>query len=99
MAKNPWKFVSKSPRREVLVSGASEVALLEATGANVHLALLTILHDGDTLDVGTEPAVGHLVGVADGTTGHRVLAANFTYLRHVNQLQILSVLPVEDKKR
>lgn len=84
MAKNPWKFVSKSPRREVLVSGASEVALLEATGANVHLALLTILHDGDTLDVGTELTIGNTVGVANRTASYRVLTADLANLRHVD---------------
>ena len=61
---------------------ASEVALLEATGADVHLALVAILDDGDALDVGTELAVDRTERVGNRTPGNGVLAANLTYLGH-----------------
>lgn len=79
---------------------ALHLAALQASGADVRLAHMSVgILDGHLLDVGAEHAVGNAVRVADAAACYRVLAANFTYLRHVNQLQILSVLPVEDKKR
>ena len=61
---------------------AREIALFQTTGADVHLALATILHDGDTLDVGTELAVDRAERVGDGTSGYGVLAANLTDFGH-----------------
>ena len=80
--------------------GALDLAALQAGGADVRLAHMALgILDGHLLDVGAEHAVGNAVRVADAAAGHRMLAANFTYLRHVDQLHFLSVLPVEDKKR
>ena len=47
---------------------------------------LTVLVDGDALDVGLELAVHSAVGVADGTTSNSVLAADIAYLRHDSDL-------------
>ena len=62
--------------------GADEVALLEAAGADVHLLATAVLDDGHALDVGLERASHGAVGVADGTTGDGMLAADITDLRH-----------------
>ena len=61
--------------------GARNLARLEAGGANVHLATMTI-DDVDTLDVGAELTVGDAVRVADGATGNGVLTANFANFGH-----------------
>ena len=61
---------------------AGEVALLQAARADIHLALMAILHDGDTLDVRTELAVDRAEGVGDGTTGNGMLPADLTNLGH-----------------
>ena len=55
--------------------GARNLAGLEAGGANVHLATVTIDDDVDALDVGA-------VRVADGATGNGVLTANFANFGH-----------------
>ena len=62
--------------------GARNLAGLEAGGANVHLATVTIDDDVDTLDVGAELTVGDAVRVADGPTGNGVLTANFANFGH-----------------
>ena len=66
---------------------ADEVALLEAPGADVKLLALTVDNDGDALNVGLKRASNRAVGVADGTTGNGVLAADITNLRHDLDLQ------------
>ena len=58
------------------------VALLEATGADVHLTLVAILYDRNTLDVRTELAVNRAERVGNRATGNGMLAANLTYLGH-----------------
>jgi len=60
----------------------SNLARLEAGGANVHLATVTIDDDVDALDVGAELTVGDAVRVADGATGNGVLTANFANFGH-----------------
>ena len=64
--------------------GARDLAGLHARRAHVHLANLTVIQNGDFLDVGTERTLADAMGVADATTGHRVLTANFTNLGHVS---------------
>ena len=66
--------------------GAGNLAGLEASGSDVHLATMAVDDDVHTLDIGTELAVGDTVGVADGTAGDRVLAANLANLRHCRYL-------------
>ena len=62
--------------------GASDLAGLQATGANVDLLLFAINDTGQTLDVRTEFTIGGAVRVADRTPGNSVLSANLTNLRH-----------------
>ena len=62
--------------------GARDLAGLEAGGADVHLAAMTVDDDVDTLDVRTELAVGDAVRVADGTAGDGVLTADFANFGH-----------------
>ena len=69
-----------------LLRRAGNVALLQATRADVHLLRMAILVHGDTLDIGLELAVHGAVGVADGTTSNGVLAADIAYLRHDSDL-------------
>ena len=59
---------------------ARNLAGLEAGGANVHLATVTIDDDVNALDVGAELTVGDAVRVADGASGNGVLTANFANL-------------------
>ena len=73
----PCKF---SRRDSALAAG--DLAGLEATGADVGLALVAVDDDGDALDVRLERTVDDAVGVADAATGHGVLTANFTNLGH-----------------
>ena len=61
---------------------ARDVALFEATGANVHFALVAILYDRNTLNVGTELTVDRAERVRNGATGNGVLTAYLTYLGH-----------------
>ena len=61
----------------------SNLAGLEAGGADVHLLALAVDHAVDALDVGTELTVGHAVGVADGATSNGVLTANLANFGHV----------------
>jgi hypothetical protein len=70
-----------------LIGGTSDVALLEAAGADVLLDGLAILEDGDALDVGLELADDGAVGVANRATSNSVLTADITYLRHYYDLQ------------
>ena len=63
--------------------GTSDLARLEAVGANVHLATMTVNHNVHTLDVGTERTIGDAVGVADGATSNGVLTANLANFGHV----------------
>lgn len=62
--------------------GARNLARLEAGGANVHLATVTIDDDVDALDVGAELTVGDAVRVADGATSNGVLTADFANFGH-----------------
>lgn len=62
--------------------GARDLAGLEAGGADVHLATMTVDDDVDALDVRTELAVGDAVRVADGTAGDGVLTADFANFGH-----------------
>ena len=62
--------------------GARNVAGLEAGGANVHLATVTIDDDVNALYVGAELTVGDAVRVADGATGKGVLTSNFDNFGH-----------------
>ena len=64
--------------------GASHLLGLEAAGAHVHLATVTIDDNVDALDVGTELTIGDAVGVADGATSNRVLTADFANFGHVS---------------
>ena len=61
---------------------ASQVTLLEATRADVHLLLFSIHHDGDALDVRLELAVDRTERVGNGTAGDRVLTADLTNFGH-----------------
>jgi len=65
---------------------AGDVALLEAARADVHLTLVTIHDNGNTLDVGTELAVDGTERVGDRTASDRVLAADLTNLGHDSNL-------------
>ena len=68
--------------------GALDLAGLHAARADVGLAhVAALVADGDLLDVGLEPTVGHAVRVADITASGRLLAADFTDLRHSYQLR------------
>ena len=62
--------------------GARNLAGLEAGGANVHLATMTVDNNVHALDVRTERTVGDAVRVADGATGNGVLTANFANFGH-----------------
>ena len=62
--------------------GAGNLAGLQAIGAHVHLATVTVDHDVDTLDVGTERAVGDAVRVADRATSNGVLTADLANFGH-----------------
>ena len=73
----PCKF---SRRDGALAAG--DLAGLEATGADIGLALVAVDDDGDALDVRLERTVDDAVGVADGVTSNRVLTAELTNLRH-----------------
>ena len=73
----PCKF---SRRDSALAAG--DLAGLEATGADVGLALVAVDDDGDALDVRLERTVDDAVGVADGVTSNRVLTVELTNLRH-----------------
>ena len=64
------------------VLGASNLARLQARGADVHLLTVTVDDNADVLDVGLELAVDDAVRVADRTTGDSVLTADLTNLRH-----------------
>lgn len=64
----------------------SNLAGLEAGGADVHLLALAVDHAVDALDVGTELTVGHAVGVADGATSNGVLTADFANFGHIQTL-------------
>ena len=77
-------FDPESPRYLLVrpYLGARNLAGLEAGGANVHLATVTIDDDVDALDVGAELTVGDAVRVADGATGNGVLTANFANFGH-----------------
>lgn len=77
-------FDPESPRYLLVrpYLGARNLARLEAGGANVHLATVTIDDDVDALDVGAELTVGDAVRVADGATGNGVLTANFANFGH-----------------
>ena len=69
--------------------GALDLAGLHAAGANVGLAdMAALIADGDLLDVGLKPTVGHAMRVAYITSSGRLLAANFTNFRHCYQLRI-----------
>ena len=61
---------------------ARQVTLLEASSAHVHLALMSILDDCDTLDVRTELAVNRTERVRDGPAGNRMLATDLTNFGH-----------------
>ena len=74
----PCKF---SRRDSALAAG--DLAGLEATGADVGLALVAVDDDGDALDVRLERTVDDAVGVADGAAEHRVLTADFANLGHL----------------
>lgn len=60
----------------------SDVALLQAPRAHVHLALVAIHDHGDALDVWTELAIYRAERVCNGTTGNGMLAADLTNFRH-----------------
>jgi hypothetical protein len=64
------------------VLATSEVTLLETTGADVHLLLFSIHHDGDALDVRLELAVNRTERVGNGTASDRVLTADLTNFGH-----------------
>ena len=82
----PFNFFVCAFARECLC--ALDLASLHALRANVGLADMTLgILNRHLLDVGTEYAVGNAVGMADVSTGNRGLAADFTYLGHVYQLQ------------
>ena len=72
--------------RETL--GALYLTCLHALGAYVGALNLAVNFNGDLLDVRTEHAVGHSMGVAHATTERRCLAANFANLRHNSQLRL-----------
>ena len=75
--------------------GALDLAGLHAARADVSLAHVAVfVADGNLLDVGLEPTVGHAMRVADVTTSSRLLAANFTNLRHCYQLRINAFITV-----
>lgn len=61
---------------------ASNLAGLEATGANIHFLALAIDNDSNTLDVWLKGAGHSTVRVGDGATGNGVLTAEITDLRH-----------------
>ena len=63
--------------------GTGNLAGLEAVGADVHLATMTVNDNVHTLDVGTELTDGDAVRVADGATSNRVLTADLTNLGHI----------------
>ena len=68
---------------------AGDLAGLHALRADVGLADMTLsVLDGDLLDVGTEPAVRHAVGMADAATSDGALTANFANLRHYSSLHV-----------
>ena len=71
---------------EIPKLAASDVALLQAAGADVHLLLMTVYHNRDPLDVGTELAVNRAERVGNGTTGNGMLAADLTNLGHDSNL-------------
>ena len=69
---------------------ANDLAGLQALGADIGLANMTIITNGDLLHIGAEHAVGNAMRVADAATSNRGLTANFANLRHFYQLQVLS---------
>ena len=65
------------------VLAADDLAALEALSADVGLVTIAVLlDDGDLLDVRTERAVGHTVGVADATARDGSLTADGANLGH-----------------
>ena len=63
--------------------GTGDLAGLQAVGADVHLATMTVDDDVHALDVGTELTDGDAVRVANGATSNGVLTADLTNLRHI----------------
>lgn len=62
---------------------ADDLAGLQALGADVGLVLMAVgLYNRNALDVGTEGAVGHTMGVADAATSDGVLTTNRANLGH-----------------
>lgn len=71
--------------------GTSDVALLEAAGADVHLLLVTVNNNSDMLNVRTELTIGYTVRVADRTTSNCMLTADSAYFRHIEDLHVSGV--------
>ena len=67
---------------------ALDLSGLHAARANVGLADVAVLvSNRDRLNIGLEPAVRHAMRVADVAASGRLLAADFTNLRHIYQLR------------
>ena len=64
--------------------GTSHLLGLEAAGAYVHLAAVTVDDNVHTLDVRAELTVGDAVRVADGATSNGVLTADFANFGHIS---------------
>src|SRR5207237_10257675 len=62
--------------------GLGHLARAEAARADAQAALDAPHHRADALEVGIEPPVRHVVGVADAVAGHRPLPADLTTLSH-----------------
>lgn len=62
--------------------GTSDVALLKAGGADIHLLLVAVNNNSDMLNVGTELTIGDTVRVADRTTSNSMLTADCANFRH-----------------
>ena len=73
---------------------AFDLASLQALGANVSLAHMTVLANGHLLHVGAEGAIGHTMAMADAAPSAGSLAANFTYLRHFPSLFRIHMRPI-----
>lgn len=73
---------------------ASDVCLLEATGADVLLHGFAVNNNGNALNVGAELTGNRAVGVADGTASNGVLSAEIANFRHDTYLQRDTEVPV-----
>jgi hypothetical protein len=54
----------------------------DATGAHYHFFGSAVAQGAHALQVGFEPAFGHVVGMADVAADHWSFSANFTYFSH-----------------